>query len=71
MEKRTNAELPELLSQAELCQYLGKSVAWADRARLEGTGPPYFKIGRTIRYSKQAALDWLKSNERTSTGGSQ
>lgn len=60
-------KLPTLLTQEELCSYLGKSKAWAERARLEGNGPPYVKLGRTPRYRLSELEDWIDSNSRKST----
>lgn len=64
-------ELPALLTQKDLCGYLDKSEAWAERARLEGTGPPFIKIGRSVRYTWKSVLGWLQERERTSTGSNQ
>lgn len=67
MEQQVKIEFPTLLTQQELCTYLGKSEAWAERARLEGSGPPFIKIGRAVRYSAADVLGWLSENQRTST----
>jgi predicted DNA-binding transcriptional regulator AlpA len=34
---------------------------------MQGDGPPYIRIGRSIRYSETALLQWLKSRQRLST----
>jgi predicted DNA-binding transcriptional regulator AlpA len=60
--------LPRLLNQDELCQYLGMSRAWAERARLTGDGPPYRVVGRrAIRYPADELLAWLETRRRRST----
>ena len=61
--------LPRLLTEKELCKYLKKSQAWAQRARLEGNGPPFVKIGRTPMYPAIKVETWLVNNERQSTSG--
>lgn len=59
--------LPRLLTEEELCLYLKKSQAWAQRARLEGNGPPFVKIGRTPMYSAIKVEHWIMKTERIST----
>lgn len=60
-------QLPKLLTEHELCEYLGKSRAWAQRARMEGNGPPFVKIGRTPRYPADKVEKWFMETERTNT----
>lgn len=57
----------ELLTQEELAAELGKSVAWAERARWNGSGPAFVKIGRSVRYRRSAINAWLESQSRTWT----
>lgn len=45
--------LPNLLNEKELCDYLGKSIAWAQRARFEGKGPRYVKAENRFIRRKQ------------------
>ena len=52
--------LPCLLTQGELAQYLNKSEAWAERSRWDGSGPPYVKLGRHVRYRREAVEAWLE-----------
>jgi predicted DNA-binding transcriptional regulator AlpA len=59
--------LPKLLTERELCEYLGKSKAWAQRARVEGNGPPFVKIGRTPKYPADTLEKWVMATERTNT----
>lgn len=59
--------LPRLLTESELCDYLKKSQAWAQRARLEGNGPPFVKVGRTPMYPAVKVETWLAQSERRST----
>lgn len=60
-------ELPRLLDQAQLAEYLGKSTPWCERARLEGNGPPFVKLGRHVRYRAEDVLQWVNARLRTST----
>jgi hypothetical protein len=43
------------------------SLSWLAKARMNGDGPPYIRVGRSIRYSDAALLQWLKSRQRLST----
>jgi hypothetical protein len=43
------------------------SVSWLAKSRMRGDGPPFIKIGRSIRYSKEGLIQWLKSQQRLST----
>jgi predicted DNA-binding transcriptional regulator AlpA len=56
-----------LLSPKEAAKFLKVSVSWLAKARMRGDGPPYIRIGRSIRYSEAALLQWLKSRQRLST----
>lgn len=67
MSTKSHPELSQLLNQTEFCNHARKSEAWAERARLEGTGPPYIKIGRSVRYRASDVEDWLEANLRRST----
>jgi predicted DNA-binding transcriptional regulator AlpA len=37
------------------------------KRRMSGDGPPYIQIGRSVRYSEAAPLQWMKSQQRLST----
>lgn len=41
---------PACTLTAGAAKYLGVSVAWLKKARCEGTGPRYVKIGRAVVY---------------------
>lgn len=62
-----SVSLPDLITQAELCRILNKSHAWAERGRLEGYGPPYYRIGRSIRYALSDVHAWMNANRWHST----
>jgi predicted DNA-binding transcriptional regulator AlpA len=34
---------------------------------MAGDGPPFIKVGRSVRYSEAALLQWMKSRQRLST----
>lgn len=60
-------QMPLIWDQRLLAKYLGKSVAWCERARWEGTGPCYIKLGRHVRYRVEDVLSWMDQNVHTCT----
>lgn len=57
----------ELMTEDELCSYLGKSKAWAQRARFEGKGPRYVKAGRKPLYPIEFVTEWLMETATDNT----
>jgi Helix-turn-helix domain len=53
-----------LMKPSEAAQYLRLSLSWLAKARMTEEGPPYIRIGRCVRYSKPALIQWLKSHQR-------
>jgi excisionase family DNA binding protein len=60
----------ELLTDVEVAEYLRVSLATVRRWRAEGTGPPWFRAGRAIRYSRRALDEWIERQERERDRGS-
>lgn len=56
-------QLPTLLTQKQLAQYLQKSTAWCERARWEGKGPKFVKLGRHVRYKSTDVEAWINAQE--------
>ncbi len=56
-----------LLTPKEEAKLLKVSISWLAKARMRGDGPPYLKVGRSIRYSETGSLQWMKSRQRLST----
>jgi predicted DNA-binding transcriptional regulator AlpA len=56
-----------LLSPKETASRLKVSKSWLAKARMRGDGPPFIKIGRSIRYSEAALIQWMKGRQRLST----
>ena len=46
-----------LLTPAEAAKFLRISESWLAKARMRGDGPPFIRIGRSIR-SQTALIDW-------------
>ncbi len=56
-----------LLQCAQAAKILNLSLSWLAKARMRGDGPPFIKLGRSIRYSEDALRQWMKSRQRLST----
>ena len=56
-----------LLEPNEAAAFLKVSLSWLAKARMRGDGPPYMRIGRSIRYSEAALIQWMKGRQRMST----
>jgi hypothetical protein len=59
--------LPTVLTAKEAAGLLKVSVSWLAKARMRGDGPVYSKVGRAIRYTELALLQWMKSHQHLST----
>lgn len=56
-----------LLDQSELATFLRRSEAWCERARWQGNGPRFIKVGRKPFYRLSDVENWLEAQTRTST----
>lgn len=56
-----------LFKEKAVCKVLGKSRAWAQRARWAGEGPRFYKLGHHVRYKKADILEWIEAHAATST----
>jgi predicted DNA-binding transcriptional regulator AlpA len=56
-----------LLEPNEAAAFLKVSLSWLAKARMRGDGPPYIRIGRSIRYAEAALIQWMKGRQRLST----
>jgi predicted DNA-binding transcriptional regulator AlpA len=61
------APMMVLLTAKEAATLLKVSLSWLAKARMRGDGPPYIRIGRSIRYAEAALIQWMKSRQRLST----
>jgi len=63
----TKSGIERLLTQHEAAQILQVSLSWLAKARMNGDGPAFIKVGRSIRYAEPTLLQWMKSQQRMST----
>lgn len=70
-EETGSEERSNLLTTDEVAAFFKISASWLAKSRRRGEGPPFVKIGRSVRYSKDAVLDWVlahtKGNRRRET----
>jgi predicted DNA-binding transcriptional regulator AlpA len=61
----TAPEPKRMLTEKQLAEQLGVSVAWLQRARCYGYGPPFIKLreGGGVRY-EQCSVDKWKDEQR-------
>ena len=50
-----------LLKERDAAPIVGMSVAWLQRKRWEGGGPPYVKYDRAVRYRESDLLAWIEA----------
>ncbi len=72
MKKLLKAESPghfqHLLTESELAHWLNMSVRTIQGWRGRDDGIPFVKIGRSVRYDLSVVQEYLKRNQRISTG---
>jgi hypothetical protein len=56
-----DAAVERMLTSSEASRILRLSESWLAKARMRGDGPPYAKMGRSIRYPERTLLRWVKS----------
>ena len=59
--------MDEYLVTETLADVFHTSPRTVERARAEGTGPPFIKFGRRILYRKEDVDEWARENTFTST----
>jgi len=61
------AAFATLMTPNDAANVLKVSLSWLAKARMRGDGPPYIRVGRSIRYAEAALIQWMKSRQRSST----
>lgn len=57
-------QVTEILTRNEVCKWLRLSRTYLDH--LGHRGPPFFRVGRAIRYFRVDVLTWLADENRIS-----
>lgn len=58
---------PSVFTTEEAAAYLRLSRQTLELLRLNGGGPRYAKLGRSVRYRRAALDEWLAANEQNHT----
>jgi predicted DNA-binding transcriptional regulator AlpA len=56
-----------LLTAKDAADRLRLSPSWLAKARMRGDGPPFVKLGRSVRYRESALAKWTRTRTRYST----
>jgi predicted DNA-binding transcriptional regulator AlpA len=56
-----------LLTAKDAADRLRLSPSWLAKARMRGDGPPFVKLGRSVRYRESALANWIRTRTRYST----
>jgi predicted DNA-binding transcriptional regulator AlpA len=57
----------QLVTQEQLAERWNISPSTLAKARVSGDGPPFLKLGRSVRYDVAEAEQWLEDKRRSST----
>ena len=57
----------DLLNPPQTANALGKSEQWLALGRSRGFGPPFVRIGRSVRYRRSSLIEFLKERVHHST----
>ena len=66
-EPGTISDPHRLLTVTEAAAFIGRTKGWLDKARCYGSGPPFYRIGRRILYSRAELRTWLSAHRYEST----
>jgi hypothetical protein len=55
----------------QFARTIGVAESTLAKLRMRGGGPPYCKIGRSVRYPVRAGLEWMAARARRSTADSE
>lgn len=64
-------EQDKFISDVQLSKFIGKAAQSLRNDRQQGKGPPYYKIGRSVRYKFSEVLSYLESRRVDPEGAGQ
>lgn len=50
------------LDESDTSRYTGYSRSWLRQRRMHGEGPPYYRVGRSVRYLVADLDRWLEQH---------
>ena len=57
-----SSEADELLTERQTAELLNISTRTLQAWRSDSVGPPFIRVGRTIRYRRGALVAWMEAN---------
>ena len=54
--------MEQFIDEKKAAKITGYSRYWFQQKRWQGGGPPYLKIGHTVRYALSDLLNWMNSH---------
>ena len=63
----TAEPLERLLLPKEAAKILNLSTSWLAKARMDGTGPEFVKLGRAVRYQESSLRKFIQEQTRMMT----
>jgi hypothetical protein len=67
LKDQDRGQTPAYLTTQEASALSGMTVAWLERGRWRGDGPPYVKLGAAVRYPVDDLHAFMRARMRTST----
>ena len=65
--QRSPSDIGDFLDSKELARITGKTVDCLKLWRRKGLGPPYYKLGRSVLYSRSDVNHWFEGQRRRCT----
>jgi hypothetical protein len=67
MDTITTAVVPRFVDEQGASEITGIPTATLQTKRVRGSGPPFVKIGRSVRYEVDDLVEWMRRLRATST----
>lgn len=55
----STTELPDFATREEVAAYLRVSIPTLARWAMDREGPPFYRLGRAVRYQREELLKWV------------
>jgi len=63
----STAQEISFLTEPEAAKFIRLASGTLQNKRVQGSGPPFYKFGSRVLYSRQDLLSWANTRRRTST----
>jgi hypothetical protein len=64
---QSSSDFDAALNESQAAEFIGVSVRTLQAWRVRGSGPPYIKIGRSVRYQRRALVLYQQEHTVCST----